>query len=179
MHYVVRIHILFHCCESALGTGSIILGQWCSGYRSSSGSGRSRDWMNKSCQISQSKIAIYLSLGLNGGRPSYRRSLPLSRENIQQCSTLNFLNFFFFGGYFLYCWVRIQKAKKYRVLILNTDAEVGERWDKQDLAISRNQGMTTRFGEVEEGGKVWKVKEEEWVKCAWSPPVLRCVVLNK
>jgi hypothetical protein len=30
-----------------------------------------------------SKIAIYLSLGLHKGRPSYRRSLQPSKENIQ------------------------------------------------------------------------------------------------
>jgi hypothetical protein len=29
------------------------------------------------------KIAIYLSLGLHKGRPGYRRSLQLSKENIQ------------------------------------------------------------------------------------------------
>jgi hypothetical protein len=29
------------------------------------------------------KIAIYLSLGLHKGRPSYRRSLQPSKENIQ------------------------------------------------------------------------------------------------
>jgi hypothetical protein len=34
-----------------------------------------------------SKIAIYLSLGLYKGRPSYRRSLQLSKENIQQFKT--------------------------------------------------------------------------------------------
>jgi hypothetical protein len=33
------------------------------------------------------KIAIYLSLGLHKGRPSYRRSLQLSKENIQYLKT--------------------------------------------------------------------------------------------
>jgi hypothetical protein len=35
----------------------------------------------------KSKIAIYLSLGLNKGRPSNRRSLQLSKENIQLFKT--------------------------------------------------------------------------------------------
>jgi hypothetical protein len=39
-----------------------------------------------------SKTTIYLSLGLHKGRPSYRRSLQLSKENIQQ--NMKFLNFF-------------------------------------------------------------------------------------
>ncbi len=34
-----------------------------------------------------SKIAIYLSLGLHKGRPSYRRSLQPSKENIQHFKT--------------------------------------------------------------------------------------------
>jgi hypothetical protein len=34
-----------------------------------------------------SKIAIYLSLGLHKGRPSYMRSLQPSKENIQHFKT--------------------------------------------------------------------------------------------
>ncbi len=37
-----------------------------------------------------SKIAIYLSLGLHIGRPSHRRSLQPSKENIQHFKTWNF-----------------------------------------------------------------------------------------
>jgi hypothetical protein len=37
--------------------------------------------------ILKSKIAIYLSLCLNKGHPSYRRSLQLSKENIQLFKT--------------------------------------------------------------------------------------------
>jgi hypothetical protein len=33
------------------------------------------------------KVAIYLSLGLPKGRPSYRRSLQPSKENIQHFKT--------------------------------------------------------------------------------------------
>ncbi len=40
-----------------------------------------------------SKIAIYLSLGLYKGRPSYRRSLQPSKENIQQFKTWNLFTF--------------------------------------------------------------------------------------
>jgi hypothetical protein len=41
-----------------------------------------------------SKIAIYLILGLHKGRPSYRRSLQPSKENIQHFKT-----------FFLFLWV--------------------------------------------------------------------------
>ncbi len=48
-----------------------------------------------------SKTAIYLSLGLHKERPSYRRSLQLSKENIQHLKTWNFFNFFSsFVGHF-------------------------------------------------------------------------------
>ncbi len=49
---------------------------------------------------SLSKTTIYLSLGLHKGRPSYRRSLQLSEENIQHFKTWNFLIFSYFVGYF-------------------------------------------------------------------------------
>jgi hypothetical protein len=38
---------------------------------------------------------MYLSLGLHKGLLSYRRSLQLSKENIQHLKTLNFLIFLF------------------------------------------------------------------------------------
>ncbi len=47
-----------------------------------------------------SKTAIYLSLGLNKGRPSYKRSLQLSKENLQHFKTWNFLIFSTFVGHF-------------------------------------------------------------------------------
>jgi hypothetical protein len=46
------------------------------------------------------KIAIYLSLGLHKGRPSYRKNLQPSKENIQHFTTLNFFTFFYFLGHF-------------------------------------------------------------------------------
>ncbi len=45
-----------------------------------------------------SKTTIYLSRGLYKGHPSYRRSLQLSKENIQHFKTWNFLIFFYFCG---------------------------------------------------------------------------------
>jgi hypothetical protein len=41
----------------------------------------------------ESKTTIYLSLGLRKGRPSCKRSLQPSKENIQHCRTWNFLTF--------------------------------------------------------------------------------------
>ncbi len=40
-------------------------------------------------------IAIYLTLSLHKGRPNYRRSLHLSKENIQHFQTWNFFLFLF------------------------------------------------------------------------------------
>jgi len=45
-----------------------------------------------------SKIVIYLSLSLHKGRPSHRRSLQLSKENIQHFTTWKFFTFFYFCG---------------------------------------------------------------------------------
>ncbi len=54
------------------------------------------------------KNTIYLSLGLHKERLSYRRSIQLSKENIQHFKPWNFLIFFSFCGSFLPSWIRIR-----------------------------------------------------------------------
>jgi hypothetical protein len=56
-----------------------------------------------------SKIAIYLSIGLHKGRPSYRRSLQSSKENIQHFKTWNIL------------WVILPSWINIRIWISNPD----------------------------------------------------------
>ncbi len=51
--------------------------------------------------FSSSKFAFYLSVDLHKGRQSYRRSIQLSKENIQHFKTWNFLTFFYFCDSFL------------------------------------------------------------------------------
>ncbi len=51
--------------------------------------------------FSWSKIAIYLSLCLHKGRPSYRRSLQPSKENIHHFKRRKFCPSFYFLGHFL------------------------------------------------------------------------------
>ncbi len=65
----------------------------------------------------RSKTTIYLSL-LYKGRPSYRRNLQLSKENIQHFKHEKFLNFFYFYVSFLPSWIRIRNTVK------NTDSLV-------------------------------------------------------
>ncbi len=54
------------------------------------------------------KTTIYLTLGLHKRRPSYKRSLQLSKENIHHLKTWNFLIFFYFWGSFLPSWIQIR-----------------------------------------------------------------------
>ncbi len=69
---------------------------------------RAKNWKHLQLKkIFYSKTTIYLSLGLHEERPSYRRSLQLSKENIQHFKTWNFLIFFYFCGSFLPAWIRI------------------------------------------------------------------------
>ncbi len=56
-----------------------------------------------------------VSLGLHKGRPSYRRSLQPSKENIQHFKTWNFLIFFYFCGSFLPSWTRILNPDPHQV----------------------------------------------------------------
>ncbi len=55
-----------------------------------------------------SKTAIYLSLGLHNERPSYRRSLQLSKEDMQYFKTWTLKKSFYFCGSLLPSWIRIQ-----------------------------------------------------------------------
>jgi hypothetical protein len=66
--------------------------------------------------LDQKKI-IYLSQGLHKGRPSYRRSLQPSKENIQHFKAWKFWTFFYFCGSFLPSWIRI------RIRNLNADPD--------------------------------------------------------
>ncbi len=55
-----------------------------------------------------SKIAIYLSLCLHKGCPSYRRSLQPSKVNIQHFKRWKCCPFFYFLGAFFTSWIRIR-----------------------------------------------------------------------
>ncbi len=61
---------------------------------------RSRFLLTKNLKNLQLKktIFFYLSLGLHKGRPSYRRSIQPSKENIQHFKTWNFFTFFYLSG---------------------------------------------------------------------------------
>jgi hypothetical protein len=54
------------------------------------------------------KLQFTIFLGLHKGRPSYRRSLQPSKENIQYLKTWKFWTFFYFCGSFLSSWIRIR-----------------------------------------------------------------------
>ncbi len=64
-------------------------------------------------------IKIYLSPGLHKGRPSYRRSLQPSKENIQHFKTWKFFTFFYFCVSFLPSWIRIQQLKLMQIRFRN------------------------------------------------------------
>jgi hypothetical protein len=57
----------------------------------------------------EQKLLFFLSLGLHKGRPSYRRSLQPSKENIQYLKPWKFWTFkFYFCVSFLPSWIRIR-----------------------------------------------------------------------
>jgi hypothetical protein len=62
----------------------------------------------KKLNLFGSKTTIYLSLGLHKERPSYRRILQISKENIQQLQNKIFFIFKYFCGSFLPSWIRIR-----------------------------------------------------------------------
>ncbi len=80
------------------GSGSSILGWVPIRIQSRSRVLMTKNW--KKCKAGK-KFAIYLTLGLHKGRPSYRRSLQPSKDNIQHFKTWNFLTCLIF----LFLWV--------------------------------------------------------------------------
>jgi len=62
------------------------------------------------CKLFLSKITIYSSQGLHKRRPSYRRSLQSSKENIEHFKKRNLLFFSYFYRSFLPSWIRIRIA---------------------------------------------------------------------
>ncbi len=98
--------------SSRSGSSSSILGWIPIQIRIQSGS---RALMTKDLKKSSEKIkkfgsktTIYLSLGLQKERPSYRRSLQLSKEAIQHFKTWTLKKKFYFRGSFLPSWIRIR-----------------------------------------------------------------------
>jgi hypothetical protein len=69
-----------------------------------------------------SKIAIYLSLGLQKGRPSYSRSIQLSKENIQCFKNVKILYFFIFFCQFLPSWIRI-RIQQLKLMQIHVDPQ--------------------------------------------------------
>jgi hypothetical protein len=70
-----------------------------------------KNWKNLQLKIKmfldQKLQFMHLSLGLHKGRPSYKRSLQLSKENVQHFKTWKF-SIFFFCGSFLPSWIQIR-----------------------------------------------------------------------
>jgi hypothetical protein len=108
------------------GSGSSISGQCLSGFGS-------RVLMTKNCKMLQlEKITFfyqkfqytYFSPCLHEGRPSYRESLQLSKENTQHFKKIHFFTYFFclsFSATWIRIWIRILSA--------NLDPSNQNQWD--------------------------------------------------
>ncbi len=116
----IRIHLIRY------GSGSSILGwipiriQFGSRVLMTKNWKKIHSWKRKLIFFT-SKTTIFLSLGLHKGRPSYRRRLQLSKENIQHFKTWIFLIFFYFYGTFLPSWIRILNTDPDPLTWLNSD----------------------------------------------------------
>jgi len=106
------------------------------------------------------KIAICLSLNLHEGRPSYRKSLQPSKENIQHLKTWNFLTFFsIFEGHFWPPGSGSIRPESMRIRIRNTGwfvllsrwAPLSRSWCSTTcwillILVTRTQSSTSRAG---------------------------------
>ncbi len=117
-------------CGSAFissGSGSSILSRIPIRIRIQSGSRAlmTKNWRRKITAGKKIKffLKIYLSLGLHKERPSYRRSLQLSKEVIQDFKTWTLKKFFFFCGSFLPSWIRIRIPNPDPLTRLNPDLQ--------------------------------------------------------
>ncbi len=76
------------------------------------------------------KIAIYLYLGLHKGRPSYRKSLQPSKQNIQHLKKWNLLTFFLFLWIIFRFWIGIL------IQIADPDKDPGNPWNPDPILFS-------------------------------------------
>ncbi len=101
------------CGSAFISSGSSILGWIPIRIRSGSRALMTKNWRKKIqlkifLFVFGSKTTIYLSLGLHTERPSYRRSLQLSKEVIQHFKHELKKKKFYFCGSFLPSWIRIR-----------------------------------------------------------------------
>ena len=90
----IRIQVSYGSGSSILGWIPIRIQRIQSGSRGFDGQKLKKNYSWKKFVICfWSKTTVYLSLGLHKGRPSCKRSLQLSKENIQHFKTWNFLIF--------------------------------------------------------------------------------------
>jgi hypothetical protein len=80
-----------------------------------------------------SNLAIYLSLGLYKGRPSNRRSLQPSKENIKHFKTSNFLTFSLLVGHF--CPLRSGSGSE----TLLSDNFRADRFDSKNSSLDKRK----------------------------------------
>ncbi len=114
-----------------------------------------------------SKNAIYLSLGLPKERPSYRRSLERSKENIQQFKRWILLTLLYFSESFLPSWIQI------RILIANLDKDPGTPFNPDSIRIRIHN---TDFDDPEPGLVLNRVRRK--IDKEWSVPDSEYIIPN-
>jgi hypothetical protein len=102
---------------------------------------KTRKKCRKHLYFFKSKNCNLLILGLHKGRPSYRRILQPSKENIHHFKTLNFFTFFYFCGSFLPSWIQIW------IRILNVDLDPATQiYSNQEPLPCCKQLLATIYG---------------------------------
>jgi hypothetical protein len=115
---------------------------------------------------SKTTIYEYLSLSLHKERPSYRRSLQLSKEAIQHFKTWTLKKKFYFNGSFVPSWIRI------RIRIPNPDPDPLTRLNPDPIRIricNPASGSYLTFHPLPPQGHKW----------SWNVTIASAILINR
>ncbi len=102
---------------------------------------------------------MYFFLGLHKGRPSHKRTLQLSKRNIQHFKTWNFLIFFYFCGSFMPGLLDPDPDPEYWIRILGPD------WIR--IQYGSGSGSTTQI--CRSARCTWRTFRRTQPTRAWRP----------
>jgi hypothetical protein len=101
------------------------------------------------------KIAIYLSLGLHKGRPSYKEKPSALKTELSELPNIKFfLTFFHFCGTFFPFWIRIRGSRRPKSMRIPVDSDP-KYWFKIFMVVC---GSSRKFFKSKDQGQNYSLK---------------------
>jgi hypothetical protein len=125
--------------------------------------GKGREEENAGKKKHEKKAGVWIRIDLvriHKGRPTYRKSLQPSKENIQHFKIWNYFTFFYLCGQFLSSWIRIQQFKLMRIRIRNLAKRASEGKyrgrNHNEKEMGRRKGSKEKSLQENEKNNLWR-----------------------